>query len=123
MRAARSPELGLPRGGRGRARLQDGARGLGGDLDLQRAQVPGDLSMKAVYITEPGGPEKLIFGDRPDPEAGAGEVVVPVPATAVNHPDLAIRAGRSATGALPRILGLDVAGGDAPPWTRPHAPA
>ena len=31
--------------------------------------------MKAVYIAEPGGLEKLIYGDRPDPEAGAGEVL------------------------------------------------
>ena len=66
--------------------------------------------MKAVYIAEPGGLEKLIFGDRPDPQAGAGEVVVRVRATAVNHADLALRAGRSATGGLPRILGLDIAG-------------
>ena len=66
--------------------------------------------MKAVYIAEPGGPEKLIYGDRPDPEAGAGEVVVRVRATSVNHADLALRAGRSATGGLPRILGQDIAG-------------
>ena len=66
--------------------------------------------MKAIYITEPGGPEKLIFGDRPDPEAGAGEVIVRVRGTALNHADLSIRAGRSPTGGLPRILGLDIAG-------------
>jgi NADPH:quinone reductase-like Zn-dependent oxidoreductase len=66
--------------------------------------------MKAVYIAEPGGPEKLVFGDRPDPEAGPGEVIVRVRATALNHADLAIRAGRSSTGGLPRILGLDIAG-------------
>ena len=66
--------------------------------------------MKAVYIAEPGGPEKLVYGDRPDPEPGAGDVVVRVRATALNHADLAIRAGRSATGGLPRILGLDIAG-------------
>ena len=66
--------------------------------------------MKAVYIAEPGGPDKLIFGDRPDPDAGPGEVTVRVRATALNHADLSIRAGRSATGGLPRILGLDMAG-------------
>jgi len=66
--------------------------------------------VKAVYIAEPGGPEKLIFGDRPDPHAGPGEVVVRVRASALNHADLGIRSGRSATGALPRILGLDMAG-------------
>ena len=57
--------------------------------------------MKAVYIAEPGGP---------DPEAGPGEVLIRVRGSAVNHADLAIRAGRSATGGLPRILGLDIAG-------------
>jgi NADPH:quinone reductase-like Zn-dependent oxidoreductase len=66
--------------------------------------------MKAIYIAEHGGPEKLIYGDRPDPKAGPGEVVVRVRATALNHADLSLRAGRSATGALPRILGLDIAG-------------
>ena len=66
--------------------------------------------MKAIYIAEPGGPEKLIFGDRPDPHAGPGEVVVRVRASALNHADLGIRSGRSAAGTLPRILGLDMAG-------------
>ena len=66
--------------------------------------------MKAVYIAEPGGPEKLLYGDRPDAEAGPGDVIVRVRATALNHADLALRAGRSATGGLPRILGLDIAG-------------
>src|SRR5712691_308878 len=70
----------------------------------------GHVEMKAIYIAEPGGPEKLIFGDRPDPEAGSGEVIVRVRATALNHADLSIRAGRSSTGGLPRILGLDIAG-------------
>jgi NADPH:quinone reductase-like Zn-dependent oxidoreductase len=66
--------------------------------------------MKAVYIAEPGGPDKLIFGDRPDPQAGAGEVIVRVRGTALNHADLSIRAGKSPTGGLPRVLGLDMAG-------------
>jgi NADPH:quinone reductase-like Zn-dependent oxidoreductase len=66
--------------------------------------------MKAVYIAETGGPEKLIFGDRPDPQAGPGEVVIRVRATALNHADLSLRNGRSSTGGLPRILGLDIAG-------------
>jgi len=44
--------------------------------------------MKAVYISEPGGPEKLIYGNRPDPEAGPGEVVVRVRDTAINPADI-----------------------------------
>ena len=66
--------------------------------------------MKAVSIAEPGGPEKLIYGDRPDPEAGPGEVVVRVRPTAINHADIGLRQRRGSTGGLPRILGLDIAG-------------
>ena len=66
--------------------------------------------MKAVYIAEPGGPDRLIFGDRPDPQVGPGDVIVRVKGTALNHADLSIRAGRSPTAGLPRILGLDIAG-------------
>jgi NADPH:quinone reductase len=47
--------------------------------------------VKAVYITEPGGPEMLIYGDRPDPEAGPGEVGVRVRATANNRADISLR--------------------------------
>src|SRR4029453_18478988 len=82
---------------------------FGADLAFNAPRA-GRSSMKAVYIAEPGGPEKLIFGDRPDPQAGPGEVIVRVRATALNHADLSLRAGRSATGGLPRILGLDIAG-------------
>ena len=66
--------------------------------------------MKAASIAEPGGPEKLIYGDRPDPEAGPGEVVVRVRATATNRADMGLRQGRGSTEGLPRILGLDIAG-------------
>lgn len=66
--------------------------------------------MKAVYISEPGGPEAMVYGDRPDPVAGAGQVVIKVKASSVNAADMAIRSGRSSTGGLPRILGLDMAG-------------
>lgn len=62
--------------------------------------------MKAVYISQPGGPESLVYGDRPDPQAGPGEIVIRVRATAINHSDLGVRAGRSSTDGLPRILGL-----------------
>jgi NADPH:quinone reductase-like Zn-dependent oxidoreductase len=32
--------------------------------------------MKAIYLEQPGGPEVLQYGDRPDPLAGAGQIVV-----------------------------------------------
>ena len=67
--------------------------------------------MKAVYIEEHGDVDKLIYGDRPDPTAGPGEVVIRVRASALNHLDLGVRTGRGrGPGSLPRILGCDMAG-------------
>ena len=66
--------------------------------------------MKAVYISEHGGPEALIHGDRPEPEVAPGEVMLRVRGSALNHLDLNIRAGGWYRGTLPRILGCDVAG-------------
>ena len=67
--------------------------------------------MKAVYIAEYGDVDKLVYGDRPDPVAGPGEVVLRVRASALNHLDLGLRSGVGrAPGGLPRILGCDMAG-------------
>ena len=49
--------------------------------------------MRAVIAPEPGGPEALTVVDRPDPEAGPGEVVIDVVASAVNRADLMQRQG------------------------------
>jgi putative PIG3 family NAD(P)H quinone oxidoreductase len=49
--------------------------------------------MKAVVITEPGGPEVLRLADVPEPHAADGEVVLQVAATAVNRADLVQRQG------------------------------
>ena len=67
--------------------------------------------LKAVYISEYGDVDKLIYGDRPDPSPGQGEVVLRVRASALNHLDLGLRSGQGRTpGDLPRILGCDMAG-------------
>jgi putative PIG3 family NAD(P)H quinone oxidoreductase len=50
--------------------------------------------MHAITITEPGGPEVLQWSEVPDPQPGAGEVLVEVAATAVNRADLLQRQGR-----------------------------
>jgi putative PIG3 family NAD(P)H quinone oxidoreductase len=50
-------------------------------------------AMKAVVVSEPGGPESLRLEEVPDPVAGPGEVVVDVAATAVNRADLLQRQG------------------------------
>jgi NADPH:quinone reductase-like Zn-dependent oxidoreductase len=67
--------------------------------------------MKAAYIEGPGGPEVLTYGDRPDPVAGADEVLVDIHAASVNGADWKVRAG----GAIPQsdfpyILGRDFSG-------------
>ncbi|MEU0962083.1 NAD(P)H-quinone oxidoreductase [Micromonospora aurantiaca] len=49
--------------------------------------------MRAVTITEPGGPEALVWTHVPDPEPGPGEVIVEVRASAVNRADLLQRQG------------------------------
>ncbi|WP_341669096.1 NAD(P)H-quinone oxidoreductase [Alcaligenes sp. SDU_A2] len=49
--------------------------------------------MRAVEISEFGGPEVLRVVDRPVPQAGPGEVLVKVLAAGVNRPDVLQRAG------------------------------
>ncbi|QNP71452.1 NAD(P)H-quinone oxidoreductase [Streptomyces roseirectus] len=49
--------------------------------------------MRAITISEPGGPEVLGWSDVPDAVAGEGEVVVEVVAGAVNRADLLQRQG------------------------------
>lgn len=65
--------------------------------------------MKAVYIERTGGPEVLIFGERPQPEPGAGEVLVKVVASGVNFTDLNLRSGINKT-PLPAVMGSEGAG-------------
>ena len=68
--------------------------------------------MRAVVITRFGGPEVLALRDVPTPEAGAGEVLVRVRATALNRADLLQREGRypPPRGAPTDIPGLEFAG-------------
>ena len=65
--------------------------------------------MKAVYIQEPGGPEALVHGDRPDPEVAPGEVMLRVRGSALNRLDMGLRQ-RGHQDNSPRIMGCDVAG-------------
>ena len=69
--------------------------------------------MKAVYIEAHGGTEALVYGDRPEPEVGSGEVKVQVKASALNRLDLYTRAGGRGLRREfppPLILGGDCAG-------------
>jgi len=49
--------------------------------------------MRAVIVSEPGGPEQLHVAQRPDPHAGDDEVVIRVAAAGVNRADLLQRRG------------------------------
>lgn len=67
--------------------------------------------MLVVEINEYGGPEVLKIVERPDPEAGFGEIVVDIYATSVNAADWKTRRGLSLHGAgLPHVLGRDFSG-------------
>lgn len=50
-------------------------------------------TMRAVEITQPGGPNVLRVGERPIPRAGQGQVVIRVAFAGVNRPDALQRAG------------------------------
>ncbi len=67
--------------------------------------------MRAVEITQPGGPDVLKVTHRPVPELKAGEVLIHVRAAGVNRPDCMQRAGAYAPppGASD-LPGLEVAG-------------
>jgi NADPH2:quinone reductase len=49
--------------------------------------------MRAVEIKGFGAPEVLVLGERPDPQPGAGEVLVRVAASGINRPDVLQRKG------------------------------
>lgn len=67
--------------------------------------------MHAVEITSFGAPDVLRLGERPVPQAGAGELLIRVSASGINRPDVLQRLGHYApppgTSNLP---GLEVAG-------------
>ena len=67
--------------------------------------------MKAAYIEQTGPPERIIYGDLPDPKPGEGQVLVKVAAVAVNPVDTYIRNGANYW-ELPKpfIIGCDLAG-------------
>ena len=70
-------------------------------------------TMKAVRIHRYGGPEVLTYEEVPQPQPGAGEVLVKVRAAAVNPVDWKIREGylqEMLQHRLPLTLGWDVSG-------------
>ena len=65
--------------------------------------------MKAIQISEVGGPEALTFVDLPTPTPKANEAVVQIKAAGVNFIDVYFREGRYPT-SLPFVNGQEAAG-------------
>ena len=65
--------------------------------------------MRAVVVTQPGGPEVLEVQDRPIPEPGTGEVRVDVRAAGINFTDVYQRTGLYAV-PTPFVLGSEGSG-------------
>ena len=67
--------------------------------------------MKAIEISQPGGPEVLRVAERPRPEPKPNEILIKVAAAGVNRPDVLQRMGNYAVppGASD-LPGLEVAG-------------
>jgi NADPH:quinone reductase-like Zn-dependent oxidoreductase len=67
--------------------------------------------MRAVVITKHGGPGVLQVQERPDPEAGPGEVRIQVAAAGINFADVMARMGLYADAPkTPCVVGYEVAG-------------
>lgn len=67
--------------------------------------------MKAAFLNEHGGLDKIRYGDLPDPEPGPGQVRVRIRAGALNHLDIFVRKGVPGIPlAFPHVLGSDGAG-------------
>lgn len=67
--------------------------------------------MRVIEIKEPGAPEVLVVGERPEPKPAPGEVLIKVAAAGINRPDVFQRLGNYAPppGASD-IPGLEVSG-------------
>jgi NADPH:quinone reductase-like Zn-dependent oxidoreductase len=67
--------------------------------------------MRAVVITEHGGPEVLLVQERPDPPVGPGEVRIAVKAAGINFADTLARTGLYPDSPkVPCVVGYEVAG-------------
>jgi NADPH:quinone reductase-like Zn-dependent oxidoreductase len=67
--------------------------------------------VRAAYFKEHGGSEKILYGDYPDPQPGAGDALVRVRACALNQVDMLLLDGRfPPPEGLPHVNGCEVAG-------------
>jgi NADPH2:quinone reductase len=68
-------------------------------------------TMRAVAISEPGGPDVMVIEDRPVPVLGEGEVLIAVAAAGANRADVMQRKGEyPPPPGAPDIPGLEISG-------------
>ena len=60
--------------------------------------------MRAIVVTANGGPEVLAVEDRPDPEPGAGQLLIDLAAAGVNFMDVYQRKGQAPYNAPPPLV-------------------
>ncbi|HEU0142377.1 MAG TPA: quinone oxidoreductase [Bryobacteraceae bacterium] len=65
--------------------------------------------MKAIQVTEVGGPERMQLAEVPMPKPGPGQAVVKIAASGINYIDVYYRTGLYKA-ELPVILGMEAAG-------------
>jgi len=84
-------------------------RGDGGQLPLWLRKELAWESMKAIQITQTGGPEVLVATELPIPEPAPSQVLVKIEASGVNFIDVYLREGRYPA-KLPYVPGQEAAG-------------
>jgi NADPH:quinone reductase-like Zn-dependent oxidoreductase len=68
-------------------------------------------TMRAAFIRETGGTDKIEFGELPVPQPGPTDVLVRMEASEVNHVDLFVRSGAFPTHTpFPFVIGRDLVG-------------
>ncbi|AVK63699.1 quinone oxidoreductase [Lactobacillus sp. CBA3606] len=66
--------------------------------------------MKAVVVTQPGGPEVLTYTEVSKPTLKAGWSLLQVKGFGINHSEIFTRQGKSPSVKFPRILGIEAVG-------------
>ena len=66
-------------------------------------------AMRAIEVTETGGPDVMTYVEKPDPTPGPGEVLIKADAIGVNFIDTYFRSGQYQR-EVPFIVGTEVCG-------------
>lgn len=78
---------------------------------MKKAKTEVPVTMKAVLVTQPGGPEQLYIGEAPVPILHPCELLIQVKATAVNRADTLQRKGSyNPPPGTSHIIGLEATG-------------